>query len=77
MQNTITDYKELIYKELESIPIGTYPRLYDIIKNLSQELRPKKTKNKESKLKGLWGKIEVSDDLINEAKNSLFKGREV
>ncbi|OGU14244.1 MAG: hypothetical protein A2X61_16650 [Ignavibacteria bacterium GWB2_35_12] len=76
MQNTTLDYKKLINKELDNMPAGTYPGLYNYIKNLSQEFKQKKGKHKKTKLKGLWSGVKVSDELINEAKNSLFKGSE-
>ena len=76
MPNSVLKYKELIYKELDNMPSGTYPKLYDIIKNLSKELNSKKGKKQKTKLKGLWGKIEIDEDLINEAKHSLFINKE-
>ena len=76
MENALIEYKKLIYRELERIPIDIYPNLYQIIKNLANKEKNKNTQLKNKSLKGLWGKVEISDELFNDARKSLFNYRD-
>jgi hypothetical protein len=76
MPSVISEYKDLIYRELDNIPKESYPALYRLIKKFSTIFNSKKKKSKNQSLRGLWGNLEISDELITEAKNSIFNFRE-
>ena len=66
-------YTEKIIDEIKKIPEEAAPEFYRKIRLLRNEFLAKsKLKKRRGSLLGIWKDARISDDLIEEAKRSLF-----
>ncbi len=67
-------YKNLVVKEILSLPEQAMGRLYQIVHPLLENYKYSAIASpKRKSLKGIWGNVTITDDDMNEAKSSLFK----
>lgn len=62
-------YKELMLREIQTIPESKMMRIYAIMHPLLSAL---KVTRKRGSLKGIWKDVKVEDSLLEDAKKSLF-----
>lgn len=68
-----SSYKERLLRELEEFPAGEIPRLYRLVHFLRKEWAQKDQKqNIWGSLKGIWKGVTIEDQVLSEAKRSLF-----
>jgi hypothetical protein len=68
-----TIYKKKILKEIETIPEKHLKSIYNIIHLFNNELNMATKKNVHAEtLAGIWKGKQITDDLIKEAKKSVF-----
>ena len=69
----ISTYKEKLIQEIETIPEEMIPQFYRIINVLKKELviKPQPVNNKQT-LRGIWKGSKISNNLIEQAKGSVF-----
>jgi len=65
-------YKKEIIQEIENIPNDSLPKVLKLIHFFKEEILTEKKKERGS-LKGIWGNIEIEDEIFLDAKKSLFK----
>lgn len=66
-------YKEKIFEDINEIPPNMLPKFYKIVHLLKNELvNPKSKAGKRNSLKGIWKGSQIDDQLLEEAKKSLF-----
>jgi hypothetical protein len=68
-----TIYKKKILKEIETIPEKHLKSIYNIVHLFKNELNIATKKNaKTETLAGIWKGSQINEDLIEEAKKSIF-----
>lgn len=66
-------YREKLLKEIEEIPDDMIPTLYRIVRLLKNGFAPRTEKSgQRGSLRGIWKGSQIDDDLVREAKESLF-----
>jgi hypothetical protein len=69
----LSAYKEKLLKEIEGIPEDMMPTFYRIFHVLKTEWVPRTKKaGRRGSLQGIWKGSRIDDDLLLEAKKSLF-----
>lgn len=68
-----SSFKERLLKELDEFPAGEIPRLYKLIHFLRKEwARGDQKTSSRGSLKGIWKGVTIEDQVLYEAKRSLF-----
>lgn len=66
-------YREKILKDIDDIPVDMLPGFYKIVHLLKTEWTGNRKKpRKRDSLKGIWKGTEIDDQLLEDAKKSVF-----
>jgi hypothetical protein len=69
-----TIYKKKILKEIETIPEKHLKSIYNIVHLFKNELNMATKKNVQTEtLAGIWKGSQINEDIIEEAKKSVFQ----
>jgi len=68
-----TIYKQKLLGEINAIPENLLPRFFRIIHTLRTELTQQAAeKRTRGSLRGIWGRIDIDEEHISAAKESMF-----
>ncbi len=66
-------YRQRLMNEINAIPESMIPKFYRVIHAMRTELTTKEAPaTGKASLKGIWGNLEIDDQLLDEARKSLF-----